>query len=166
MVAPPQGKRWVTRFPTVLLRLAHDRTPFGHPVQFTEDTVMKARMLLFFVAIAGTLVLASPGYSGVLVAQPNGPSVSGDGKPDDWDSPNLTPLGRPTDWDSPRLTTHGRPTEWGSTFKPNGRPEDWGSRSAGYAPTFGRPTDWESPFSFGSPWALIFQSLLSTGEAF
>ena len=147
---------------------------------------MKTGMLLSLVVFAGALAIASPGYPGALVAQPNSPSFSGEGKPEDWDGPSLAPPGRPSDWDSPGLTTYGRPTDWGSMYKPSGKPDDWGSPYGGYVSIWGRPTDWESPKRFGgprltpdgkpthwdspfslvNPWAFLFQSLTSLGRTF
>ena len=119
---------------------------------------MKTRMLLFFLVFAGIVVLASPGYPGALVAQPNA-ALSGDGKPDDWGAPShsrSTVASRPTDWESARTAyrPEGRPEDWGSpvasAISTQGKPEDWGSPSLSFWSIQGKPEDWDSPL----PWFL------------
>lgn len=93
---------------------------------------MKTRMLLSLVLFAGALVLASPGYPGAMVTQPGGPSLSGEGNPEDWGAPSLAPSGKPDDWGAPGFT-------------PSGKPTDWDSPASSFSSTLGKPEDWEGP---------------------
>jgi len=106
---------------------------------------MMTRMLVLLVVFAGTLVLASPGFPGALVAQPNSPTLSGEGNPEDWGAPVLSVSGKPEDWDSPAFSIKGRPVDGESIYRPQGRPEDWGSPSFSFWSILGKPEDWDGP---------------------
>jgi hypothetical protein len=100
---------------------------------------MKARILVVTLVLAGLCAFSGFSFAGSAVAQPNGPALSRDGRPEDWGGPgfgsSLAPMGRPTDWGSPSR----------STLSTAGKPEDWGGVPARSSiATYGRPTDWEA----------------------
>src|SRR5262245_42717642 len=130
-------------FPTLLLPCSPCRRHFPRPVRFTEDTVMKARLLILFVPVL-VLAFATPGYPGAQVAQVSGPNFSGDGKPEDWGAPQLSVAGKPDDWGFRSYAISGRPTDWDSVA---GLPEDWGTPASSQVRSLGRPEDWGSPWS-------------------
>jgi len=106
---------------------------------------MKAKLLVLLVVLAAVLTFATPGYPGAVVAQANNPTLSGDGKPDDWGAPSYSVQGRPTDWGSV-YHPQGKPEDWDSVYHPQGKPEDWGSPATSFWSTLGKPEDWEGPF--------------------
>jgi len=129
---------------------------------------------LFLSAVISIMCLGFAGSAsaGALVAQPNSPTLAGEGNPEDWGAPRLRPSGKPTDWDA-RYKPTGRPEDWGSPnrlhLSTSGRPTDWESPESFGNPRFtleGRPTDWDSPYSFANPWAFLLKSLRWVGRAF
>ena len=132
---------------------------------------MKSRMLVVLMFVSAMcLSFVGSAHAGALVAQPNSPIFSGDGKPEDWESPRsegYTVYGRPTDWeslyhsaghpedwgfpqlqpsdlDSPTLRAYGSTADWGK-YGSQGRPEDWGESSRSVWSNEGKPEDWDGP---------------------